>query len=402
MKNKRNKSGSALRHLAIIALATVTGLAACTSVKKSPWTIRDSGVEESLNGVTYGGPSGREIFVAVGDCSQVIDTCIGNGTILTSPDGITWTERDSGVEEALNAVTYGGASGSELFVAIGRSGTILSSPDGTTWTVRNSEISQTLRAVAYGGASGRELFVAVGGCINDAGGNCTNSNGGSLIIDIYGSMGSILTSPDGITWTVRDSESTERLNGVTYGNGRFVAVGMCPVNSEGNCSGDAEIITSPDGITWTERSSSLRSSLFDTNTATTTLRSTFVAVSSCLLVSINRVCPHRNPILTSSNGNTWLTRENPSGLPLSSVTNTSNGLLAVGLCSTDGRRCSVNSAIVTSNDGVAWTAEESGVKAFLYDAVYANNVSVIVGGRSCSYPGTFGNCTSGNSTILTK
>jgi hypothetical protein len=43
--------------------------------------------------VTYGNGT----FVAVGT----------GGTILTSPDGVNWTERTSGTRNQLNGVTYG-------------------------------------------------------------------------------------------------------------------------------------------------------------------------------------------------------------------------------------------------------------------------------------------------------
>jgi len=52
-------------------------------------------------------------FVAVGD----------SGTILTSPDGVTWTTRTSGTTYYLTAVTYGNGT----FVAVGENGTILQS-----------------------------------------------------------------------------------------------------------------------------------------------------------------------------------------------------------------------------------------------------------------------------------
>jgi len=152
----------------------------------------------SLDDVAYGAGS----FVAVGDM----------GEILTSPDGITWTERDSGTEKDLRGVAYGAGT----FVAVGDKGEILTSPDGITWTEMTSGAEKDLLGVAYG--NGR--FVAVG------------------------SYGEILTSPDGITWTRRDSGTERSFNGVAYGNGIFVAVGQM-----------GEILTSPDGITWTERCS---------------------------------------------------------------------------------------------------------------------------------------------------
>jgi hypothetical protein len=49
---------------------------------RGDWTERASGTSNWLNGVTYG----NGLFVAVGE----------DGTILTSPDGVTWTQRTSG------------------------------------------------------------------------------------------------------------------------------------------------------------------------------------------------------------------------------------------------------------------------------------------------------------------
>jgi hypothetical protein len=60
--------------------------------------------------VTYGNGT----FVAVGY----------PGAILTSPDGVTWTQRASGTVGFLRGVTYGNGT----FVAVGDWGAILTSP----------------------------------------------------------------------------------------------------------------------------------------------------------------------------------------------------------------------------------------------------------------------------------
>jgi hypothetical protein len=44
-----------------------------------------------------------------------------NGTILTSPDGITWTRQASGTPNNLDGIAYGDGS----LVAVGTSGTII-------------------------------------------------------------------------------------------------------------------------------------------------------------------------------------------------------------------------------------------------------------------------------------
>ena len=142
------------------------------------WTVRVPGFS-GLDGVAYG----NDTFVAVGE----------DGAILTSPDGVNWTQRTSGTSNRLRGVTYGNG----LFVAVGEDGTILTSPDGATWTQRTLETNDDFIGVTYGNGT----FVAVGD-------------------------GAILTSPDGVNWTQRTSETSDDLYAVTYGNGLFVAVGI--------------------------------------------------------------------------------------------------------------------------------------------------------------------------------
>ena len=74
-------------------------------------------------------------FVAVGD----------SGTILSSPEGTTWTLRNSSLTNNIYNVIYGNST----FVAVGVSGTILTSSDATTWTSRTSGTSEGFRRVFY-------------------------------------------------------------------------------------------------------------------------------------------------------------------------------------------------------------------------------------------------------------
>ncbi len=374
------RASLARKHLAIIAVIAITGFGiACPNNNSNPWTLRDSRTTGVLQSVTYGGPSGRELFVAVGGCrSDSNGNCIDNAPILTSPDGITWTDRGNGVREFLGSVTYGGPSGRELFVAVGSA--ILTSPDGITWTVK--DITSGLSSVTYGGASGSELFVAVGSAI--------------------------LTSPDGITWTDRGNGVREFLESVTYGEARgpFVAVGSCPKDSNNDCSGNGVILTSPRGITWTSQTSGLQSDFYGIASKTFGSGTIFAAVGGCSAVfsDINASCSHSNPIVTSSNGISWGTQENPTERFLIGVTATGDSFLAVGFCPLDSKneRCIGNASIVTSSDGIAWTAEDSGVKTILADAVYGNGISVIIGQRTdCANIFQRRDC-SGNTVILTK
>jgi hypothetical protein len=83
---------------------------------------------------------------------------------------------------------------------------------------------------------------------NNGGFGTTTINGvtyGNGLYVAVGESGQLTTSTDGITWTARTSgfDSTNIL-GVTYGNGLFVAVGV-----------GGKLTTSTDGITWTARTS---------------------------------------------------------------------------------------------------------------------------------------------------
>ncbi len=87
---------------------------------------------------------------------------MGEESVLTSPEGVTWTSRGSGTSFGLSAITYGDGQ----FVAVGDAtfgvwlGRLWTSPDGVTWTERTSAIDLTgqLTSVAFG----HHTFVAVG------------------------------------------------------------------------------------------------------------------------------------------------------------------------------------------------------------------------------------------------
>src|SRR5207245_5356244 len=83
-------------------------------------------------------------FVAVGE----------EGSILSSEDGETWVQQNSGITSDLSGVSQGDTQ----FVAIGQGGAIVTSPEGKHWTRRNSGTSANLNAVGYGNG----LVVAVG------------------------------------------------------------------------------------------------------------------------------------------------------------------------------------------------------------------------------------------------
>ena len=235
--------------------------------------------------------------------------------MVTSTDGVTWTERSTGQSNYLNSAVWTGSQ----WVAVGSGGAIVTSPDGVTWTVRasagsylasvtwtgqqlatvsdNTTLSTSYDGVTWTGVSaiapgynvacltwmkpttGSGQLVAVGnyGTILTPSGSPTwtrqNSGTAHLQFVIWtgtqlvavGQSGTILTSPDGITWTSRNSGvPTDNLNSVVWTGSQLVIVGLTPgtLNSSTNPEGSGTILTSPDGITWTKRSTASTPFLF--------------------------------------------------------------------------------------------------------------------------------------------
>jgi hypothetical protein len=104
----------------------------------------------TIRAIAYGGTTGQEKFVAVGQ----------SGKMARSTDGTTWTAVSSTFgSSAISAIAYGGTAGQEKFVAGGGDGKMATSTDGTTWTaVTQSTFTNYIRAIAYGNGK----FVAVG------------------------------------------------------------------------------------------------------------------------------------------------------------------------------------------------------------------------------------------------
>jgi hypothetical protein len=117
---------------------------------------------------------------------------------MTSPDGITWTLRESPTN-SWNCVTYGRG----LFVAVAFGNGVMTSTDGITWKLRTT-FDNNWTSITYGekANSGTGLFVAVAD---------------------QGTGKRVMTSPDGITWKLRKSPDSNWTS-VTFGSGLFVAV----------------------------------------------------------------------------------------------------------------------------------------------------------------------------------
>ena len=130
--------------------------------------------------------------------------------IITSEDGIEWTERVVSSTNIWQSLAYGNG----IFVALSNTGSanrLMTSPDAINWTIRdsagvNGATVPRWESICY--SPDNNLFVAVA----SAGTN------------------RIATSPNGTTWTIRTVPTGTGLTSVAYGNGTFVAVGAVGVS----------------------------------------------------------------------------------------------------------------------------------------------------------------------------
>ena len=166
--------------------------------------------------------------------------------------------------------------------------------------------------MAYGTVSGNNMFVTVG------------------------DSGTLLTSPDGVAWTLGSSGDTHHLFGVGYGNGTFVAVGTV-----------GTILTSTDGATWTPRVSGTADYLYGAAYG----NSRFVVVGAS------------GTVLTSAdNGVTW----NDPFWPYASPTDNWLYGIAYGwefAAVGDYDGIPAHSELLTSPDAAAWTRQNAGTNS---------------------------------------
>jgi hypothetical protein len=224
-----------------------------------------------LRGVCYGGGQ----FVAVGETDAV------DGLIVTSADGVTWTEQLNPSAYTLNGVAYNDVN---LYVAVGEvtgaSPYIVKSADGINWTAVTSAKNVALKSVAVAKLAGSSYWRAVGDvdgatggpyiiasingatwtqgtvsvpkafCLRDVCHNQKPLSYGSRWVavgDADGVDGYILTATGtGTTWTECTNAKNVDLKTVSYNNGVWVAAGGY------SGSEPSYVLVSIDGTTWTQ------------------------------------------------------------------------------------------------------------------------------------------------------
>ncbi len=266
-------------------------------------------------------------WIAICSTALVITVCV---SVARADPLDTWTQVPiAGTYPSFSSVTFAGG----LFVASGsagdgETGVIGSSYDGSNWSM------QYVRSDAGAGiAYGNGVYVLVGNY---------NSVEGWEYYDIW-------ASTNGTNWTsalYQFDPGWLYLRGVTYGNGRFIAIGE-----------SGTIFSSSDGFNWTEHSG-------DTNAFPTGIAygdGLFVATSGS----------SQGAIISSSDGLVWTQCYAGSGpgTALNGIIYGGGQFVATGN----------NGTIVSSTDGVNWVPRSSGVTQDLGGICYGGGQFVADG-----------------------
>ncbi|OGG59525.1 hypothetical protein A3C89_01025 [Candidatus Kaiserbacteria bacterium RIFCSPHIGHO2_02_FULL_50_50] len=178
----------------------------------------------------------------------------------------------------------------------------------------------------------------------------TYGNGLFVAVAWSGLGNRVMTSPDGIAWTIQASAADNNWRSVTYGNGLFVAVAQTGVGNG--------VMTSPDGIIWT------------TQTSAADNRWNSVTYGNGLFVAVSDDGAG-NRVMTSPDGETWTSQTSAADNSWNSVTYGNGLFVAVSFDGTGNR-------VMTSPDGETWTSQTSAADNSWSSVTYGNGLFVAV------------------------
>ena len=166
---------------------------------------------------------------------------------------------------------------------------------------------------------------------------------GGLFVAAGGSGYGIMTSPDGLDWTVRAPGA--EMNAVAYGNGRFVAVGT-----------HGSVLTSTNGESWLPATSGSVQNLAG------------IAFGNGRFVATNAASGGKGSVLVSTDGSGWTPVE--AGTAYNQTVTFGDGKFVVAGSGT---------SVAVSTDGSGWTESALGSYANLLGIAYGAGRFVAVG-----------------------
>jgi len=259
-----------------------------SSADGQTWTART--IAEFANNITFYGVvwDGTQFVVVGQDYNFTISGWVG--IIYTSPTGTTWTRRLLGSTANTGlwsvAVTPGG-----VLVACGDDGIVMRSTNGTAWSSITGFGTTNLDGIAFGsstfvmtgyssGSGTPKVFTSADGLTwaDDSAGSGVATwqdlRKIAWLNDRFVASGwfsKLRTSTDnGQTFTTTRTTPTERVRGLAYGNGVYLAAGV------DQSAADAHVdVLSLDGVNWTQYAAP---SGVTTRKAATFFANTFITV----------------------------------------------------------------------------------------------------------------------------
>lgn len=287
----------------VTVVATGSSGTIITSPNATTWTARTSGTTNNLKGVAYSPPLG--LYAAVGS----------GGTILRSADGITWITCVSPTPRDLNSVEWDAKAAQ--FVAVGNAKTVVVSSDGIVWVLKKEDLLSGVDLLGIGAdpASGTLVAVGTGGAVArsiDAGDTWVDQTSGTTatLHDVEwashltrfvagGDAGTVVKSPDGVTWTVPVAVGVDPVVAVEWAstNQVVIAEDVAPPLVYATSDGTTWAPAAPPGVT-----ASIKA----------------VTYSACLGLYV--AVGSSGSVWTSPDGSTWQSQSSPVQQNLLAVT----------------------------------------------------------------------------------
>lgn len=310
-----------------------------------------------------------------------------NTNIYTSTNLTTWSSVSNSRLTTPNQVFFGYYDGSKYYL-FGSSqengyGSVFTSTDGSTYSLQ----AQSTTIVAQYGAylNGRYFQVGNEGLVSSSNGINWDFPAGSHNALAYSgtryvavgqatsTQGTIFTSTDWTSWSNALSTIIKPLNGVTYGGGKFVAVGNM------DASGFGTTAYSADGVSWTIGNSGVADNL----------RAIAYGNSRYVAVGLN------GRIVYSSNGSSWTSAESVSGYNYYGISYVNNYFVAVGgsITANTGQ-----TKVKYSADGITWTDVSPSIIGHFHSIAYGGGNYVLVGRDNTTGTQKFFSVTTANIT----